>query len=379
MNRGGEESWSRQSGSRVALGIIAAVAAAAAARFLASILVPFVIAVFLSIMVETIARFVRLRAPSLPRWFGLAAGIVLLTAALAGAVWVVGAYTADLAGQASAVLARVDALLAALAQRAGVGPVSVDRLVGQTELTAIGGALLNGLQGFASGVLFVAIYLGFLLASRRSLTRKFGRLFTAGGARPHARRVLAHVRDATQQYVWVQTITGAAIAGASWILMTIVGQSNAPLLAFFIFLTSYIPVVGPFLGVTVPPVVGLAEFDGWTVPLVLLVGLQAINFAFNNIVVPRMQSERLNLDPIVVLLSLGFWSWLWGLPGAFLSTPLTVLVMAISAELPRARWLAVLLSRDGEPGAPQPPAARFQRRTGKPATSRVPSARSMDG
>lgn len=337
------------SGSRVALGIVAAVAAAAAARELASILVPLVIAVFLMIMVETMARVVRTRAPALPRWFGLALGILALAAALMGAVWVVGTYAATLAGQAPAVAERVDAILVGLAERFGAAPMTLDRLVGEEQLAALGGALLGGLQGFAAGALFVAIYLGFLLASRRSLMRKFGRLFSADGARTNARRVMMRATEATEQYVWVQTVTGLAIALASWALMTAVGQSNAPLLAFLIFLTSYIPSVGPFLGVFVPPIIGLAEFDGWTKPLILLVGLQSINFAINNVIVPRMQSDRLNLDPIVVLLSLGFWTWMWGLPGAFLSTPLTALVMAIAAELPPARWVAVVLSKDGEP------------------------------
>ena len=347
------------SGSRVALGIIAAVAAAAAAHELASILVPLVIAVFLMILVETIARVVRTRAPGLPRWFGFALGILALAAALVGSVWVVGSYAAALAGQAPAVAERIDAILATLAQRFGASPMTLDRLVGEEELAALGGALFGRLQGFAAGALFVAIYLGFLLASRRSLMRKFGRLFAADGARPNARRVMVRATDATEQYVWVQTVTGLAIALASLALMTAVGQSNAPLLAFLIFLTSYIPAVGPFLGVFVPPIVALAEFDGWTEPLILLGGLQAINFAINNVIVPRMQSDRLNLDPIVVLLSLGFWTWMWGLPGAFLSTPLTALVMAIATELAPARWVAVVLSKDGEPTV----AARSPKRT----------------
>lgn len=338
---------------KVALGIVAAVAAAAAARELASILVPLVIAVFLMIMVETIARVIRTRAPALPRWIGPAVGILTLALALVGSVWVVGAYAASLVGQAAAVSVRLDALLAETAQRLGTSPLSLDRLVGEEQIAAFGGRLLSELQGFASGVLFVAIYLGFLLASRRSLTLKFGRLFAHDGARPNARRVLGRVREATEQYVWVQTATGVVIALASWALMAAVGLSNAPLLAFIIFLTSYIPAVGPFLGVFIPPIVGLAEFDGLARPLILLGGLQAINFAINNVIVPRMQSDRLNLDPIVVLLSLGFWTWLWGLPGAFLSIPLTALVMAITAEIASVRWIAVLLSKDGEPTVAQ--------------------------
>ncbi len=119
------------SGSRVAVGIIAAVAAAAAAHELASILVPLVIAVFLMILVETIARVVRKRAPALPRWFGFAFGIVALAAALVGSVWVVGSYAAALAGQAPAVAARIDEILAALTERFGASPMTLDRLVGE--------------------------------------------------------------------------------------------------------------------------------------------------------------------------------------------------------------------------------------------------------
>ena len=342
-------------GGAVALGIVAAVATAAAARELASILVPLVIAVFLMMMVETMAHAIRRQAPGLPRWVGRAVGIATLAVALVGSVWVVGAYAASLVNQAAAVARRIDRLLTDLALGFNIPPIRLDRLVGEEQITAIGTRLLGEAQGFASGVLFVAIYLGFLIASRRSLALKFGRLFAHDGARPNARRVLHRVQDATEQYIWVQTITGVAIAAASWAVMAGVGLASAPLLAFIIFLTSYIPVVGPFLGVIIPPVVGLAQFDGLTQPLILLVALQAINFAINNIIVPRMQSDRLNLDPIVVLLSLGFWTWLWGMPGAFLSTPLTAMVMAITAEIASARWIAVLLSKDGEPTVATPP------------------------
>jgi predicted PurR-regulated permease PerM len=62
-----------------------------------------------------------------------------------------------------------------------------------------------------------------------------------------------------------------------------------------------------------------------------------------------MQGDSLNMDPLVVLLSLAFWGALWGLPGMFLSTPLTVLVMIILAQFDGSRWIAVLLSRDGAP------------------------------
>ncbi|MCC5647859.1 AI-2E family transporter [Nostoc sp. CHAB 5824] len=334
---------------RIALGLLATVAAALAAREIAAILVPFVIAIFLMMMVETIVRTLRAACPWVTRGSATFIAAALLAFSLLGSVWVVGTYAASLSATASTVPVQINEILAQLASSFGSQPLTLERLVGDTELAALGRAGFDGLQGFASGALLVAIYLGFLLASRRSILRKFVRLFNSDGSRPRALRVMRRVESSTAQYIWVQTVTGIVIALGSWFVMTAVGQSTAPLLAFVIFLTSYIPVIGPFIGVIVPPVVGLAEFDGWTRPLILLFSLQAINFVINNLIVPRMQADRLNLDPIVILLSLGFWTWLWGLPGAFLAVPLTALVMAIATEQPSARWLAVILSKDGLP------------------------------
>jgi hypothetical protein len=62
-----------------------------------------------------------------------------------------------------------------------------------------------------------------------------------------------------------------------------------------------------------------------------------------------MQGDSLNMDPLVVLLSLAFWGALWGITGMFLSTPLTVLVMVILAQFEGSRWIAILLSANGDP------------------------------
>jgi predicted PurR-regulated permease PerM len=64
-----------------------------------------------------------------------------------------------------------------------------------------------------------------------------------------------------------------------------------------------------------------------------------------------MQGDNQNIDPVVVLLSLAFWGKIWGVVGMFLSTPLAVMAMAILAEFRGSRWMAILLSGDGEPYA----------------------------
>ena len=80
-------------------------------------------------------------------------------------------------------------------------------------------------------------------------------------------------------------------------------------------------------------------------------GLQALLFIVGNLIQPRMQGDNQNIDPVVVLLALALWGKMWGVPGMFLSTPLAVMAMAILAEFKGSRWMAVLLSGDGEPYA----------------------------
>ena len=68
-----------------------------------------------------------------------------------------------------------------------------------------------------------------------------------------------------------------------------------------------------------------------------------------NFVQPRMTGESLNLSAVVVLLALSIWGLIWGIVGAFLAAPLTVMIMIVLAQFPSTRWIAILLSADGKP------------------------------
>ena len=174
-------------------------------------------------------------------------------------------------------------------------------------------------------------------------------LFPNRDERREALEAFRRIRDGVEQYVWVQTVTGLAIAIASWIAMAVIGLDNAIFWAFLIFIASYIPVIGGVIGVLAPPVFALIQFPSFWPAVILLAVLQVIQFVVGNIILPRMQGDSLNMDPVVVLLSLAFWGVIWGLAGMFLSTPLTVMAMIILAQFPGTRGVAILLSADGEP------------------------------
>jgi predicted PurR-regulated permease PerM len=76
--------------------------------------------------------------------------------------------------------------------------------------------------------------------------------------------------------------------------------------------------------------------------------LTAVQFCIGSLLEPKLMGNRLNLSPIVILLSLGLWGSVWGIPGMFLCVPITVIIMIVCSYFPSARPFAILLSGNGE-------------------------------
>jgi predicted PurR-regulated permease PerM len=336
--------------SRNALVAIAVVVSGAAIYWLRGILTPLALAVFLMIMIDSFVRVLRTRAAFLPDWAPMPVALLVSVVLFGLTAFLIADNAATFANQLIGYGPKLDGLLARIAGTIGVGfPASVDQLLARLNPTRYIGDLVQGLQSFASNAVFVLIYLGFLIASRHGFDRKAVRLFPERSERHHAIQMLTRIRNGVERYLWVQTVGGAMVAIGSWAIMAAVGLDNALFWAFLIFVTGYIPIIGGAIGVTLPPLFALVQFETYWQAGVLFAILNIVNFVIGNMVLPRMQGDSLNLDPVAVLLSLAFWGVLWGVAGMFLSTPLTVMAMVILAQFKGSMWLAVLISGDGDP------------------------------
>jgi len=336
--------------TRNAVVIIAVIATGCALWLLRGILTPLALAMFMAIMVDSFARRLGKQLPMLPDALSLLAAIVLSLGIFGLTVLVVADNARSFVDQLVGYGPRLDGLIAQVYGLFGMqAPPSLTDLITDLNPKQYLGEFATGLQGVASDAFFVLIYLGFIIAARRGFRRKIVALFPRNGERDEAIMVFTRIRDGVERYLWVQTVTGLMIAGASWLVMTALGLENALFWAFLIFLASYIPIIGGFIGVVLPPVFALVQFPDIWQAIVMLIALQGIQFVVGNVVQPKMQGDSLNIDPVVVLLSLAAWGLLWGLPGMFLSTPLAVMAMIILAEFKGSRWIAILMSENGDP------------------------------
>ncbi len=347
--------------------MVAVVVMGAALYWLRDILTPFALAFFLLIMIDGLERIIHERAPKLPRWAPMTIAIGLILLAFGVSVYVVASNIASFAGDLTSTgpngentyARRLNGMIRDVAEWIGLdAPPTLRELFRQVNPQRFLGAFVQGIQNLASDAVFILIYLGFLLASRRGFQAKARALFGSREERKEAGRIFDKIRSGAQGYLWIQTVTGAMIAVACWLIMMVLGLDHALFWAFFIFLTGYIPIVGPAVGTLLPAVFALVQYDSYAQPILLFIGLQAVNFFVGNVVYPRMQARGLNLDPVVVLLSLAFWTALWGITGAFLSTPLTVVAMVLLAQFVGTRWAAILLSQNGDPDPEDKPAGK---------------------
>ncbi|WP_310222081.1 AI-2E family transporter [Sphingobium xenophagum] len=142
-------------------------------------------------------------------------------------------------------------------------------------------------------------------------------------------RVIQNVVDATSAYViTIATINlglGLAIAVSLWLI----GMPSPWMWGGIVALLNFIPYFGPMLAAVLLGLGGLMVFDDiWValLPAALQVGFHMVEA---NVVTPTVLGRRLTMNPLLILVSLAFWGWVWGTPGALLGVPLLIIIQTV--------------------------------------------------
>jgi predicted PurR-regulated permease PerM len=337
------------SAERAAIVFLAIVAVGALVWRFQEILSPLMVATFLLLLIDSLAQDLDNRFPKVPALLrGVSAGSLII-AGFAAVILLLVFEGPPFAFQLVAIEPSVNRLLGEGTAMVGQRAITMRDIFRGADPAAIFGEAFKTARSAITYAVLVMIYLGFLFASRSAFSEKLDQLYDTEHHREQARRVFNSVRNAVEDYVRLVTFKALLIAVVAFSVMMILGVHSALFVAFLVFLAAFIPIVGAFAGAFVPALVALAQFGDPTKPAIILGGLGVGVFLIDNVLMPKLQGDELNIDPLLVLVSIGFWGVMLGAPGALLSTPLTVTLMAISAEFDGARWLAILISKDGKP------------------------------
>lgn len=151
-----------------------------------------------------------------------------------------------------------------------------------------------------------------------------------------------------RHYMLVRTLMSLATGLLVWALAAAFGLGFAAEWGAIAFVLNYIPFVGPFVATLLPTLYALAQFGSLEAALVIFAGLNLIQFVVGSYIEPRVAGHALAITPFLVLFSVFFWSFVWGLFGAFIGVPITIAVLTYCAQSPSTVWVARLL------GSPAP-------------------------
>jgi len=175
------------------------------------------------------------------------------------------------------------------------------------------------------GILVIYFFLsGWTRLRRGAITSRA----SFGGAMATA-RVIQDVVDDTSAYLGTITIInltlGLIVAGA----LALMGMPTPLMWGGIVALLNYIPYFGPVLAALLLAVGGLMSFPelGWAVvPAFIMIGAHLVEA---NFVTPLIVGHRLTISPIMILISLSFWGWIWGTTGALLAVPLLIIIQTV--------------------------------------------------
>ena len=323
-----------------------------------NIIAPFALAVFIWLIIDAFASWLDNLSPKFPYWLALTIAVLTVVAGLVGIVLII----ADTAQEVSKESPRYQARLAEIFSWVSHNPlferflgedVTFAELSSRFELNNKLQALMTGfastIQSVASNFALIALYVVFLFAAQSSFPKKMDDLFPEKTRRDQASKVGTRIRQSIEKYLGVQTVISLMQTVLSYIIMASIGLDNALFWALVIFILNYIPIVGGLAAVVLPVMFALVQFES-----VAMIGLMAgllfaVQFVIGNTIQPKMMGDSMNLSALVVVLSLTLWQALLGGVGAFLSAPLTVIIMIILAQFKTTHWIAVILSADGQP------------------------------
>jgi predicted PurR-regulated permease PerM len=173
----------------------------------------------------------------------------------------------------------------------------------------------------------------FFLAGQLELRRRLVFLCSGHESRLRFLRIMNDIERNLAGYLAVVTIINAALGTIVAIGAWLIGLPNPAIFGLVAALLNYVPYVGPAIVVVVMFGVGLVSFPSLGHALIAPAGLIGLCTLEGHFITPTIVGRRITLNPLLVVLALAFWTWLWGPIGAFLAVPLSIIGLVIFSHL----------------------------------------------
>lgn len=196
---------------------------------------------------------------------------------------------------------------------------------------------------FIMGVTLTLIFFVFIEAGIGKLTKRVKKVLTETRNK-QALNMINNIQEHMKRYFITKTLISLATGLVGMFFVWVLGIDFVIVSGILLFVLNFIPNIGSVISSAFPIIICFLQFGfGWR-----LIGVSAamltVQTIFGNILEPLIQGERLNLSPVIVLVSLIFWGWVWGITGMLISVPLTSAINIILKEINENNIISAIIS-----------------------------------
>jgi predicted PurR-regulated permease PerM len=182
---------------------------------------------------------------------------------------------------------------------------------------------------FAGGLFETALVLFFMLISGDVCLRRLVEILPRFSHKRQTVEISQQIEHDVSAYLATITIINLVVGVAYGTLSLFCGLGDPLLWGTVAFLLNFVPILGPTLGVLVFLLVGLLSFNSLWWALLPAALYLTIHIVEGEIVTPMLLARRFTINPMIVVLGLVFWYWMWGVPGAILATPMLAIAKIV--------------------------------------------------
>ncbi len=242
----------------------------------------------------------------------------------------------------------------AFIQSLGVSPsykksIDVTKMLNGEKIAGIVGGLISGIAGLFTNFILILIYVIFLLTEFGSIKKRVQKAFNSDRA-IKVNETLNDILSDVRKYIVGKTLINLAHAMTVLIVFWIFGLDFALIWGLLTFILAYIPNIGSLIATVLPFLTALMQYDNIFTPLILLAIMAVSGSMYGNIVEPKILGDKLNLSPILLLFSLIFWGYLWGIVGMILSVPVMSMIKIVLSKFESTRPISILMSYEVSDG-----------------------------
>ncbi|MDA9494802.1 AI-2E family transporter [Bradyrhizobium sp. CCBAU 11361] len=325
-------------GGLFGLGVLAALYVAS------SIILPVVLALVLNLLLQPAVRL--LGRLHLPRAVGALFTVFLVIGVLVGTVAALSVPATTWAERLPEGIPRLEAHLRVIsapiqalqkviqqAEQAADAPPGRGSIVSVRRDLGITGVLFAGTRSVLDGLFTTVLVLYFLLVAGNIFLRRIVEILPTFGNKRQAVDISQQIQEDISAYLLTITAMNAAVGVATAAAMYLCGLGDPLLWGTAAFLLNYIPILGPLFGVCIFVLVGMLSFESlwWALlPPALYLGIHLVE---GETLTPMLLARRFTLNPVLIILSLVFWFWMWGVLGAILAVPMLAILKIICDRL----------------------------------------------